>query len=777
MIKTLKTLAADERESIKPPKTINDVIPISRIWDDGIFLAGNRYSACYRFPDINYAVASEADRKDMSEAFQRMINSLDPAEAIKFSVFNRRITKNSLSGVLHYHRNDMNDPLRDELNSIIKTNSRDSDGIFQDKFITLSVVKDRHKDAKHYFETAAEELRSKFRALSSDLIAMPTADRLQMIRSFLRSDEEYLPPVELKEYMLWGRGFLNEIAPRSLSVEKDYMRIGSRYARALYLKDYAVQLSDSMLMRLSEMRRDMIMSVDIVPIPKDEAIKDVQKRLLGVESEITKWQQRQNKNNNFSAEVPYELNARREELKSFLDKLNNDMRMMSVSVTIVHMADSKAMLDKDTEAFLSIASGYMCKYEKLKYQQLQGLKTALPFGALRTPNTLRSLTSAGAAMLTPFRAETMSHSTGVYFGRNTVTRSLIFIDRTLLMNGNGFYLGTSGSGKSFFAKGEIASLILKGNADVMILDPEREYVSLIRRLGGSVISLSASSNNHINALQLSPGDTESEKPLDMKSQFVQSLCEQIMGEGVITAQEKSVIDRCLSNIFRSFFANGWAGPMPTLKDFYKELLWQKEPEAKNIALAIELFTKGSLDTFAQETNVDLDNHAVCFDIRDMGEQLKPVAMLVILDTIYNRILYNKARGRATFVFIDEIYLFFSNEFSSNFLFEQWKRARKYGAYYTGISQNVEDLLQSNRGRAMLANSEFVTLLNQAATDRLELSQVLGISDTQLSYVTNAEIGTGLLVCGGSIVPFENRFPENTMLYKLMTTKPMESMVC
>ena len=263
----------------------------------------------------------------------------------------------------------------------------------------------------------------------------------------------------------------------------------------------------------------------------------------------------------------------------------------------------------------------------------------------------------------------------------------------------------------------------------------------------------------------------------MKSQFVQSLCEQIMGEGVITAQEKSIIDRCLSNIFRSFFANGWTGPMPTLKDFYKELLWQKEPEAKNIALAIELFTKGSLDTFAQETNVDLDNHAVCFDIRDMGEQLKPVAMLVILDAIYNRILYNKARGRATFVFIDEIYLFFSNEFSSNFLFEQWKRARKYGAYYTGISQNVEDLLQSNRGRAMLANSEFVTLLNQAATDRLELSQVLGISDTQLSYVTNAEIGTGLLVCGGSIVPFENRFPENTMLYKLMTTKPMESMVC
>ncbi len=774
MIKTLKTLISDEREGIKPPKTANGILPLSRIWGNGLFLSGNRYSLSYRFPDINYAIASDEDRRKYSENFQRMINSLDPAVAVQFTIFNRVINRNSLGSVLHVLRGDANDLFRKELNSIVISNSKDSEGIFQEKLLTISSVKDNCRDAFDYLTMIGEELKTKFKGMSSELHMLSTEDRLQMIRRFLRSNEEDLPPFEFKDYMLYGRGFLNEITPRTVSVEKDYMRIGSGYARALYLKDYAARLSDTMLMRLSEMQRDMMLSVNIIPIPKDEAIKDVQKRLLGVESEITKWQKQQNKNNNFSAEVPYELEARRKELKDFLRKLDSDARMMSVSVTIVHMADSKEALDKDTEALLSVASGYMCKYEKLKYQQLQGLKTVLPLGAIRTPNALRTLTSVGASMLTPFRAETMSHSTGVYFGRNKVTKGLIFIDRTLLMNGNGFYLGTSGSGKSFFAKDEIASLMLRNMADVLILDPEREYVSLIRRLGGTVVSLSAGSNNHINALHLSSGDTENEKPLDMKSQFVQTLVEQIMGSAITTAQEKSVIDRCLNNVFRNFFANGWKGPMPTLMDFYKELLWQKEPEAKNIALAIELFTKGSLNTFAQQTNVDLNNSAICFDIRDMGEHLKPVAMLVILDTIYNRILYNKARGRATYVFIDEIYLFFSNEFSTNFLFEQWKRARKYGAYYTGISQNVEDLLQSQRGRAMLANSEFVTLLNQAATDRLELSQVLGISDTQLSYVTNAEIGTGLLVCGGSIVPFENKFPESTSLYKLMTTKPTES---
>ena len=359
---------------------------------------------------------------------------------------------------------------------------------------------------------------------------------------------------------------------------------------------------------------------------------------------------------------------------------------------------------------------------------------------------------------------TFCHTNGVYYGQNVISKNMIIADRRQLLNGNEFILGVSGGGKSFTAKGEVINQVLAGNADIIIIDPEREYSPLVRALGGEIINISATSPTHINAMDMNREYGDGANPVILKSEFIMSLCEQLIGGNNLGAVQKSIIDRCTASVYRTYQQNNYTGEVPTLQDFRAELLKQSEPEAQEIALAIELFTNGSLNTFAKKTNVNTDNRLICYDILDLGKQLMPIGMLVVLDSILNRITQNRAKGKNTFIFIDEIYLLFQHEYSANFLFTLWKRVRKYGAYATGITQNVDDLLQSHTARTMLANSEFIVMLNQASTDRLELAKLLNISDTQLSYITNVDAGHGLIKVGSNLVPFANKFPKNTKLY-------------
>jgi type IV secretory pathway VirB4 component len=396
----------------------------------------------------------------------------------------------------------------------------------------------------------------------------------------------------------------------------------------------------------------------------------------------------------------------------------------------------------------------------------------LPFGVHKLPYKWRTLTTESTAVLMPFSTQEIQDSGGIYYGQNAISKNMIIANRKNLLNGNGFILGVSGSGKSFAAKREITDIALSTDADILILDPENEYAPLIKGLGGEVIKISAASHNHINAMDMNEDYGGDENPIILKSEFILSLCEQLVGSGRLSAKEKSLIDRCTANVFRNYVNNGFIGNPPTLQDFHAELLIQHEPEAKDIALAIELFTNGSLNTFAKQTNVNVNSRIIVYDIHELGKQLKTIGMLVVLDSIFNRITQNRKLGRNTYIYIDEIYVLFQNEYSSNFLFELWKRVRKYGAYCTGITQNVSDLLVSHTACTMLANSEFLIMLNQAATDRFELAKLLNISDTQLSYITNADAGRGLLKIGGSLVPFEDNFPKNK-LYHLMTTKLSE----
>lgn len=777
MLKTLKTIFKQDKEKIKVPKFVQDIIPVKAIYEDGLFLVGkNKYSKSYKFLDINYAVASREDKEAMFLEYSELLNSLDTGSTAKITINNRRINKLDFEKtILLKDAGDNLDKFRKEYNAMLNSQSKTANEIVQEKILTISVYKKTKEEARSYFSRIGADLSNYFSALGSKCIELDAKERLRIAHDFYRTGEETAFTFDIHEQMKLGHDFRDMICPDSAKFKSDYFQIGNRYGKVLFLKSYASYIKDSMVTELTELNKNMMLSIDIIPIPMDEAVKEAENRRLGIETNITNWQRKQNANNNFSAIIPYDMEQQRNESKEFLDDLiTRDQRMFLSVLTMVITEDSLEKLKVLSDAIEQIAGKNMCQMGTLRYQQLDGLETVLPFG-VRKINALRTLTTESLAVFIPFKVQEIRHENGVFYGQNTISKNMIMVDRKQLLNGNSFILGVSGSGKSFTAKQEITSIKLREpDADIIIVDPEREYSPLVNALGGEVIKISATSDNHINAMDMNSEYGDGANPVILKSEFILSLCEQLIGSGNLGPKQKSIIDRCTASVYRIFQQGNYQGIPPTLQDFREELLKQEEPEAKEIALAIELFTNGSLNTFALNTNVDTSNKLICYDILDLGKQLLPIGMLVVLDSILNRITANRTKGKNTYIFIDEIYLLFQYEYSANFLFTLWKRVRKYGAYATGITQNVEDLLQSHTARTMLANSEFIIMLNQAYIDRLELGKLLDISDEQMSFITNVGAGEGLMRVGSANVPFVNRFPKNTELYKLMTTKPGES---
>ena len=490
-----------------------------------------------------------------------------------------------------------------------------------------------------------------------------------------------------------------------------------------------------------------------------------------METNITNWQRRQNANNNFSATIPYDMEQQRKESKEFLDDLTaRDQRMMMAVLTMVLIADTKEQLDADTDAVLSLSRQKMCQMAVLKFQQLDGLNTVLPIGS-RKINAFRTLTTESLAVFMPFKVQEIQDKGGIYFGENAISHNLIMCNKANLLNQSAFLLGVPGSGKSFSAKELIAFLMLNTDDDILICDPEGEFAPLVEAMGsdiGTVISVAAGGKDRLNAMYMVEGYGEN-NPIVEKSQFIMSLVEQIDKHGV-GPQHKSIIDRCTALVYQEAEETGI---IPTLCTLREKLMEQPEEKAREIALSLELFTTGSLDIFGHGSNVDLDKRVVVFNIHDLGEQLKPTGLLVITDTMLNRVTLNWKRGKRTHVFIDEFHVVFENEYSGNFFNSAWRQFRKRNAYPTAITQNVEYLLDSVQASTMLSNSEFIVMLNQAASDREKLARLLNISNEQMSYVTNADAGCGLIKYGSALVPFVNRFPKDTQLYKLMTTKPGE----
>ena len=772
MIKTLSNLLKQDKEKYTVPRKVQDVIPIKRIWPDGIFLVGGKFSKMYRFTDINYLVASRADKETMFLAYSELLNSLDSGATTKITINNRRLNrKNFEKSILMPLKGDARDVYREEYNQMLLGKAMAGNGIVQEKYITVTMLKKDIEEARAYFARIGADIIAHFAALGSKCTELDATERLRVLHDFYRSGEEVDFYFDMRDKMRKGHDFRDYICPDSMEKSADHLKIGERFCRVLYLKDYASYIKDSLVTELTDMGRNMMLSIDIVPIPTDEAVREVENRLLGVETNITNWQRKQNANNNFSAVVPYDMELQRKEAKEFLDDLTTrDQRMMLGIITMVLTAESKEQLDSDTEAVLSIARKHMCQLAVLKYQQFDGLNTVLPIGTRRI-NAFRTLTTESLAVFIPFKVQEIQDAGGIYFGENAISHNLIMCNKANLLNQSAFLLGVPGSGKSFAAKELITFLMLNTEDDILICDPEGEFSPLVKAMGddiGAVFNLCAGGKRRLNAMYMVDGYGE-QNPIVEKSQFIMSLVEQIDKNGV-GPQHKSIIDRCTALVYKEAQETGI---VPTLTTLREKLLVQPEEKAREIALALELFTTGSLDIFGHGSNIDLDKRVVVFNIHDLGEQLKPTGLLVITDTMLNRVTLNWQKGKRTHVFIDEFHVVFESEQGAGFFNSAWRQFRKRNAYPTAITQNVEYLLDSVQASTMLSNSEFIIMLNQAASDREKLSKLLNISNEQMSYVTNADAGCGLIRYGSALVPFVNRFPKDTKLYDLMTTRPGE----
>ena len=771
MIKTLSNLTKQDKEKFKVPKKIQQIIPIDTIYNDGIFQVGkNKFSITYKFTDINYAVASREDKEAMFLEYSELLNSFDSGATTKITISLRRLNKENFEKeILLPLMNDELDQYRKEYNQMLLDKAMGTNGMIREMYLTVSIFRKNYEDAKVYFRRVTTDMTAHLARLDSKCKVLNAVERLQILHDFYRTGEEMFFNIDLKQLMKKGHDFKDYICPDSFEFKKDYFTMGTRYGRVLFLKEYASYIKDSMIAELTDMNHNLMMSIDVIPVPTDEAVREVENRLLGVETNITNWQRRQNASNNFSAVIPYDMEQQRKEAKEFLDDLTTrDQRMMFAVLTFVLTADSLEQLEADSETLLTTARKHLCQMAPLNFQQMDGLNTALPIG-LRKINALRTLTTESLAVLNPFRVQEIMDKDGIYYGENTISHNLIMVNKENLLNQSAFLLGVPGSGKSFSAKELIVFLALSTNDDILVCDPENEYSALIKTLGGEVIHIAAGSDDHINAMDMTQGYGEGKNPVIDKSEFILSLFEQLNKNG-LGAKEKSIIDRCVALVYEDY-QNG--GKLPTLCVLREKLLEQPEKEADNLALEMELFTDGSLNAFAHKTNVDTNNRMIVYDIMDLGKQLKTMGLLVITDAMINRVTDNWKKGIRTHVFIDEFHVVFENEYSASFFNSAWRQFRKRDGYPTGITQNVEYLLASVTASTMLSNSEFIVMLNQASQDRQKLAKLLSISDEQMSYITNADAGCGLIKYGSSLVPFINQFPKDTKLYQLMTTKPTD----
>lgn len=750
---------------------MQQALPIKAIYEDGIFQVDKeKYSKSFKFTDINYAVAGQEEQENMFIDYGTILNMLDESADSKLTIINRKLNKVDFDKKMKLDiGDDYLTPYRKEYNDILASCSIETNGIIQEKIITITIDKPDVLSARTYFSKTSAKLESCFSKLGSKLEDLDINERIRIFYDFYRVGEEDIFYFDIKEFMKKGHSFKDYICPDTFEFKSDYFKMGERYGRVLYLKEYATYLKDDIASELTDLNKNMMLSIDIKPLPIEKAIREAEKRRLGVEKNISDWQRRQNENNNFSAVIPYSLEQQREASKEMLNDLTNrNQKMFLCNLIIVHTANSKEELDSDTENLKLTAGKYLCQLTTLKFQQMDGLNTVLPSGTKRI-KTNRTLITESLSAFMPFKVQEIQDPQGIYYGQNIISKNMILVDRTKLQNGNSFILGVSGSGKSFAAKQEITSIALKDeNADIIILDPEAEYAPLIKALGGEVIKISATSNNHINALDLNKDYSENHRSIVAKAEFILSLCEQIIKN--ITPNQKAIIDRCTNIVYKYYEQGNFQGTPPTLDDFRDVLLQQNEREARDIALALELFTKGNLNTFAKPTNVKTQNRLICYDINDLGEQLTPIGMLVILDNILNRITKNRKSGKRTYIFIDEIYLLFRYKYTTEFVYTLWKRIRKYGGCATGITQNVQEILANEKASLMLSNSELIIMLNQSATDREQLASLLKISETEQTHINNVSSGEGLMKVRNSLIPFKNKFPKNTKLYRLMTTR-------
>ena len=761
------------------PHTAQQTITYQNMYKDGICrVTDHFFTKTVMFGDINYQLALNEDKTAAFEFWCDFYNYFDSSISLQISCMSQYANLAEMETVIDIPPHcDEFDGIREEYDGILKAQmAKGNNGRIRRKYVTFGIEAENLRTAKPKLERIETDIINNLRAMGASARSLSGYERLKIL--YQTMNEETQEPFIFNYDMVTRTGLSTKdfIAPTSFDFRNSrYFRMGQTIGAVSYLQILAPELSDKMLTDFLDMDNSIVVNLHVQSIDQAKAIRQIKAKITDLDKMKIEEQKKAVRSGYDMDVLPSDLVTYGSEAKKLLEDLQSrNERLFLVTVLVMNTAKTKKELDNIIFQAAGIAQKYNCSLKRLDFQQEQGLMSSLPIG-INQIDIQRGLTTSSTAIFVPFTTEELFQSgEALYYGINAISNNMIMADRKQLKNPNGLILGTPGSGKSFSAKREMTNAFLITNDDIIICDPEGEYTPLVELLHGQVIHISPNSRQYVNPLDINLNYSEDESPISLKADFVLSLCELIVGSKTgLEPVEKTIIDRCVRLVYRSYLENPSPENMPIMQDLYDCILAQEEPEAKRIATALEIYVHGSLNVFNHRTNVDINNRLVCFDIKELGKQLKKIGMLVVQDQVWNRVTINRAEHKSTRYYMDEFHLLLKDEQTAAYSVEIWKRFRKWGGIPTGITQNVKDLLASREIENIFENSDFVYMLNQAGGDRQILAKQLNISPHQLSFVTNSNEGEGLLFYGNTIIPFKDQFPKDTQLYRIMTTKPNE----
>ena len=775
--KQIEAILARYKTNDRTTMSAQDSIPFLRMYPDGICrVTDNTYSKTIRFADINYQLNTNDDKSAIFDGWCDFLNYFDSSIKFQLSFINHSANRDSYSQNLEIPlQGDDFDEIRSEYTDMLKNQlAKGNNGLIKTKYLTFTIEANSVKTAKPRLERIETDILNNFKRLGVKAETLNGYDRLEVMYGIFHLDE----PEPFSFSWDWlapsGLSVKDFIAPSSFEFKTGrHFHMGNKYGTASFLQIIAPELNDRLLADFLDMESSLIVTMHIQSVDQITAIKTIKRKITDLDKSKIEEQKKAVRGGYDFDILPSDLVTYGTEAKKLLQDLQSrNERMFLMAFIVLNTADKYPQLKNTVLQAKSIAQKHNCILTCLDYQQEQGLMSSLPLG-LNQIEIQRGLTTSSTAVFIPFTTQELFQDgkEALYCGLNALSNNLIMVDRKLLKNPNGMILGTPGSGKSFSAKREIANVFLVTDDDIIICDPEAEYGTLVEHLQGQVIHISPTSSDFVNPMDLNLNYSDDENPLSLKADFILSLCELIVGgkEG-LQPVEKTIIDRCVRLVYRDYLNDPVPEKMPILEDLYNALRSQDEKEAQYIATALEIYVTGSLNVFNHRTNININNRIVSFDIKELGKQLKKIGMLIVQDAVWNRVTVNRDEQKSTRYYVDECHLLLKEEQTAAYMVEIWKRFRKWGGIPTGLTQNVKDLLASKEIENILENSDYIYMLNQAAGDRQILAQKLNISPHQLSHVTHSGEGEGLLFYGSTILPFVDRFPKDTLLYKLMTTR-------
>ena len=778
--KQIDAAVAKAKGKDKKQMSAQDSIPFQRMFKDGICrVTDNYYTKTVKFLDINYQLNNNEDKNAIFDSWCDFLNYFDSSVKFQLSFINLTGAKEVYSDNITIPvRGDMFDGIAVEYQNFLREQlAKGNNGIVKTKYLSFGIEAPSIKQAKPRLERLEADIITNFKMLG--VIATPVngRERLKIMHGMFHTDEKIPFNFSWDWLASSGLSVKDFIAPSSFEFANGKtFGIGKKVGAASFLQILAPEINDRMLADFLDMESNVVVSMHVQSVDQVNAIKTVKRKITDLQKMKIEEQKKAVRAGYDMDIIPSDLATYNNEATKLLQDLQSrNERMFLLTFIVLNVAETKQKLDNNVFQASSIAQKYNCQLVRLDFRQEQGLMSSLPL-AYNQIEIQRGLTTSSVAIFIPFTTQELFQTSkeALYCGLNALSNNLIMVDRKLLKNPNGLILGTPGSGKSFSAKREISNVFFVTDDDIIICDPESEYGALVERLDGQVIKISPTSEDFINPMDLNLNYSDDENPLTLKSDFILSLCELIVaGKDGLQPVEKTIIDRCVRRVYTEYLANPVPENMPILEDLYNELRKQEEKEAQYIATALEIYVTGSLNVFNHRTNVDIRSRVVSYDIKELGKQLKKIGMLIVQDQVWNRVTVNREAHRATRYYIDEMHLLLKEEQTAAYTVEIWKRFRKWGGIPTGITQNVKDLLSSREIENIFENSDYIYMLNQASGDRQILAKQLNISPHQLSYVTQSGEGEGLIFYGSTILPFTDRFPKDTELYSIMTTKPQE----